>query len=86
MKKLIIFLIRKRLGLGKRELFQFSNQKTSAVYYFDDDVIYKVNDWNINSQSCLTESGVSLNWLLSDECRNSIRTDILLGGSSSYGH
>lgn len=43
MKKLIIFLIRKRLGLGKRELFQ-------------------------------------------DECRNSIRTDILLGGSSSYGH
>lgn len=86
MKKLIIFLIRKRLGLGKRELFQFSNQKTNAVYYFDDDVIYKVNDWSPDSSSCLTESGVSLNWLLSDECRNSIRADILLGGFPSYGN
>lgn len=86
MKRIIIFLIRKRLGLGKRELFQFSNQKTNAVYYFDDDVIYKINGWSLDSQSCLTESSVSLNWLLSDECKNAIRTDILLGGASSYGN
>ncbi len=85
MKKFIIFLIRKRLGLKKQELFQFSNQKSSAVYYFDDDAIYKINNWTPASPSCLTESSVSLNWLLSDECRNSIRTDILLGGSASYG-
>lgn len=82
MKKLIIFLIRKRLGLKERELFQFSNQKSSAVYYFYRDAVYKVYGLDVDSSpSAVKKSSVSLNWLLSDECKDSIRTTITLGGS-----
>lgn len=60
-KKLILFLVRKRLHLGKYELFQFSNQKSNALYYFGDEGLMKV--W----RGIIEPSGVSLNWLLSDE-------------------
>ena len=62
MKKLIIFLVRKKLGLKKYEQFQFANQKSNAVYYFTDDQVVKV--W----RSDAGPSSVSLNYLLSDEC------------------
>lgn len=62
MKRLIIFLVRKRLGLSKYEPFQFVGQKTNAVYYFTGDALLKA--W----RSDVTKSGVSLNWLLDDEC------------------
>ena len=62
MKKLIIFLVRKRLGLKKYERFQFVNQKSDAVYYFTKTNIMK--DW----RGCVDPSSVSLNWLLNDEC------------------
>lgn len=39
MKRLILFLIRRRLGLKKYEPFQFNNQKSDAVYYFTEDGI-----------------------------------------------
>lgn len=62
MKRLIIFLIRKRLGLKKNETFQFVNQKSDAVYYFTGTKVMKL--W-----FGVTEpSRVSLNWLLDDEC------------------
>ena len=63
MKRLIIFLIRVKLGLKKYEPFQFSNQKTDAVYFFSSDTIYKSN------KDVLTPSGVSLNWLLDADCK-----------------
>lgn len=62
MRRLILFLIRRHLGLKKGELFQFANQKSNAVYYFDDHAIMK--DWH----HITTPSSVSLNWLLDPEC------------------
>lgn len=65
MKRLIIFLIRKRLGLKKYEEFQFVNQKNKKVrYYFGDDAVWKADP----GYAKLVESSVSLNWLLNDEC------------------
>jgi hypothetical protein len=63
MKRLIIFLIRKRLGLKKKELFKFSNQSHNDVYYFTDVNIMKLETGDT------TPSRVSLNWLLDDECK-----------------
>ena len=62
MKLLIIFLIRWRLGLKKYEGFRFTNQKSTAVYYFTRERLIKY--WH----GAHYFSGVSLNWLLSDEC------------------
>ena len=65
MKKLILFLIRKRLGLKKGESFRFSNQKSeSNFYFFDDDGIIRYDPvFNFAKYS-----DVSLNYLLSNEC------------------
>ena len=62
-RKVVIFLIRKKLGLKKYEKFRFVNQKTDAVYYFTDDNVMKL--WR--NQTML--SGVSVNWLLDNECK-----------------
>ena len=62
MKRLIIFLIRKRLGLELCEHFRFRNQKSDAVYWFTKDKLLK--SW----YGYVMPSGVSLNWLLDDEC------------------
>ena len=43
MKRLIIFLIRKRLGLKKNELFRFANQCEQSVYYFTETGLMKGN-------------------------------------------
>ena len=62
MRRFVIFLIRKRLGLRKYEKFKFVGQKSSAVYYFSESNLMKF--WH--NQTVL--SGVSLNWLLDREC------------------
>lgn len=62
MKRLIIFLVRKHLGLKKYEHFKFANQSTDAVYYFTDVAVMKI----FNGYHKL--SSVSLNWLLNDNC------------------
>lgn len=62
MKRFILFLIRKHLGVKKYEYFQFTNQKSNAVYYFADDVLVKY--WRNYSEP----SHVSLNWLLDSNC------------------
>ena len=63
MKRLIIFLIRKKLGLRDHQQFQFDNQKTNATYFFKSDKIMKIDKDGVH------ESSVSLNWLLNDECK-----------------
>lgn len=76
MKRLIIFLIRKHLGLKRNEHFRFINQKSSKDYYFFTyDSLIKM-EWCIRYygepepegwwQS--EQSNVSLNWLLDDRC------------------
>ena len=62
MKRFIIFLIRKRLGLKKNELFRFANQCEQSVYYFTETGLMKVK------YGQAMRSGVSLNWLLDNEC------------------
>lgn len=62
MRHFIIFLVRKKLGLKKYEDFRFRNQKSGASYFFTDQELIKVEyDYG-------RPAGVSLNWLLSDEC------------------
>ena len=42
MKRLIIFLVRKKLGLKKGEHFRFVNQSSPYnTYYFTDDAVMK---------------------------------------------
>lgn len=70
-KKLIVFLVRKRLGIDKYELFHFANQKSSnAVYFFADDGLWKTW-WSRGSDmfDYAVKSTVSLNWLLDDDCK-----------------
>lgn len=64
-KKLIIFLIRRKLGLRKYEGFQFTNQNKNnkGIYYFTDDALMRENP-----NGYVRESHVKLNYLLSDEC------------------
>ena len=63
LKRLIIFLIRRKLGVGLYQDFRFTNQKNkSEFYWFDTSSLKKVeNNTIINSR-------VSLNWLLDDDC------------------
>lgn len=62
-KRLIIFLVRKRLGLKKYQHFTFDNQKSNATYFFCDICVMK------DTGKTLQPSSVSLNWLLSDNCK-----------------
>lgn len=62
-KRIIIFLVRKRLKIGKYIPFQFSNQKNKDTYYiFTNDMLLKYSLFGISMSQC------SLNWLLSNEC------------------
>lgn len=65
MKNLVIWVIRKRLGLKKGERFQFTNQKSALnYYYFTKDTLMKVH---FGGEVVHRPSTVSLNFLLSDE-------------------
>ena len=67
MKHLIIFLVRKKLGLKKGEHFRFVNQSSPYnTYYFTDDAVMKHFSHGKGSDD--VKSSVSLNWLLDDEC------------------
>lgn len=66
MKRLIIFLVRRRLGLKKEERFQFTNQKTKDIYFFTDTELMKAE---YITGGVIRPSRVSLNWLLDDTCK-----------------
>lgn len=63
-KKLIIFLIRRKLVLKKYEGFRFTNQKNNCIYYFSDDALLRENP-----NGYVRECHAGLNFLLSDECK-----------------
>ena len=68
MSKLIVFLIRKKLGVNKYEQFKFANQKSKDdTYYFTDDRLFKLSHLEDGTEKCEL-SRVSLNWLMNDEC------------------
>lgn len=62
-KKIVIFLIRKKLKVKTGEQFKFENQKSNAVYWFTKHSILKKFNGSVEL------SGVSLNWLLSRQCK-----------------
>jgi hypothetical protein len=66
LRKLIIFLIRKRLGLKMYESFQFENQYDKMDYYWFNDVELRKY---IGKDGVATDAHVSLNWLLHDDCK-----------------
>ena len=61
-KRIVIFLVRKKLGLKKFQEFRFVGQKSNATYWFTEIKVKKC--W----KGVVTDSSVSLNWLLNDEC------------------
>ena len=69
LKRLIIFLVRKRLGLKKGERFQFHNQASKHdTYYFDSECVLK-DHYKSNGYEVIAHSHVSLNYLLDDRCK-----------------
>ena len=67
MTRLIVFLIRRKLGLRKGEHFRFTNQRTRAnYYYFDSSALRKVSIHDNMVTDVLSD--VPINWLLSDDC------------------
>ena len=66
-KRLIVFLIRRRLKLKKYQRFRFKNQKTDNVYYFTEYRLIKIPE-DKRPVSRAEKSLVSLNWLISHEC------------------
>ena len=64
-RRIVIFLIRKRLGLKKGQPFRFTNQKEKRDYYVftDKELVKAVYAINYGRRS-----DVSLNYILSDEC------------------
>lgn len=63
MKRLIVFLIRTRLGLKKHECFQFATQKTNVLYYFTDEGLLEIAYGNVR------QSDITLNRLLDKNCK-----------------
>lgn len=72
MKKLIIALVRRKLGLKKGEKFRFVGQLSPYhYYYFTDETLIKVVVSGPSKKKLykhLRPSGVSLNYIISDEC------------------
>ena len=62
-RRIVIFLIRKRLGVDCMQMFKFSNQKKEAYYWFTRDTLMKVEN------GVAMPSNVCLNWLLDDKCK-----------------
>lgn len=63
MKRLILFLIRLKLGVKKNERFRFTNQTNKdECYYIDSFGVIKIS---VNRTKL---SNVSLNWLLNRYC------------------
>lgn len=67
-KRIIIKLICIKLGLRKYKRFQFKNQLNKATYYyFTKDSLVKI--FSLYEDGKPVDSGVPLNYLLSDECK-----------------
>ena len=72
LNKQIISVLCEKLGVEPYELFRFTNQKTEDVYFFDSKH-YKLKKCvavgDRMGHYMVPDSTVSLNWLMSDECK-----------------
>lgn len=64
LKKLIIFLLCKKIGVKKYEKFRFNNQKSEIEFYW----FTNTNIRKLKEDGSVENAHVSLNWLLDDEC------------------
>ena len=68
MIRIILFLIRVKLGVKKNERFQVHNQKNKMdYYYFSDRNLKKIMNRGCNEME--KKANVSLNWLINSECK-----------------
>lgn len=65
LRKLVLFLIRRKLKVGVGTLFRFSNQKTGDLYFFTEDKLMKY----VRSNEDAVLSDIPLNYILSDQCQ-----------------
>ena len=64
-RKLIIFLLCRKLGVKRFQPFRFTNQKSKTDYYmFDRYGLLKY----VSDGDYFRQSSVRLNWLLDDNC------------------
>ena len=68
MTKIILFLLRMKLGVKKNEIFQFDNQKNKEDYYYVsgnrlNKIMYR------KGRISEKRANVSLNWLIDPECK-----------------
>ena len=75
-RKLIILIVRKKLGLKENEKFRFKGQVSKRTYYFFDKghllknvtrPIYRKGK-KVGEVNDIVPSRCSLNYLISDEC------------------
>ena len=67
--RLILFLIRLKLGVRAHEYFQFTNQRSEHDrYYFTNHSLMKLEYTGAGIAYCTRRANVSLSFLLSDEC------------------
>lgn len=64
-RKLIIFLLCKKLGVKKYQEFQFTNQRSTVDRYFFTDK--DLSKW-VGEEGIVRPAKVNLNWLLDDDC------------------
>lgn len=82
MRRLIMFLIRRKLGVKKFEYFMFTNQKSDDIYYIDSNNLMKISSRDTYGKESYIDhpiyegrhakysrSTASLNWLMSDGCK-----------------
>ena len=64
LRRIIIFLIRHKLGVKKYQQFRFEGQKSKTDYYFfTADAVWK------HTGFIDKESNVRLNYLIGDDCK-----------------
>lgn len=63
--RLILFLIKKKLGVKSYEKFRFVNQKKPGVYWFNSTALLK----QTGKHNPTEYSNVSINWLLDEQCK-----------------
>lgn len=66
MTRLILFLVRLKLGVRKNEHFRFDNQKTSNIYFITPYEVLKIHE--DGNRVTVSPSRVGINWLLSPMC------------------
>lgn len=85
MRRLIMFLIRRKLGVKKFEYFQFTNQKSDDIYYIDTMNLMKISSHPTEGKKTYRDhpiyegkhakysrSAASFNWIMSDDCEITI--------------